>query len=41
MILVANFAMEKWIREKVANGVVLSCSFVGYVYFLVSECTPL
>ena len=36
VILVANFAMAKWIREKVANGAVLSCSFSGFAYFLVS-----
>ncbi len=38
-ILVANFAMQKWIREKVANGVNLCVDFCGLVVFLVSAAT--
>ena len=36
VIFVSNFALPKWVREKVVVSVDVCISFLGFVYFLVS-----
>ena len=35
MVLVNAFAIQKWVREKVVNGVDISISFLGLMFILV------
>jgi hypothetical protein len=35
-IFISNYALPKWVREKVVVSVDASISFLGFLYFLVS-----
>ncbi|KAK3852439.1 hypothetical protein Pcinc_040973 [Petrolisthes cinctipes] len=40
VIITGNLVVDKWVREKVVNGVDLSITPLGYAFFLVSTVTP-
>ena len=35
MILISNHVIDKWVREKVVNGVDLAITLLGHLFFLV------
>lgn len=36
-IVLGNFALDNWVREKAANGIENTVAFVGFAMFLVSD----
>ena len=40
VILISNHVIDKWVREKVVNGVDLAITLQGHLFFLVGDLSP-